>query len=97
MAFVVQDTFKAKPGKAQALADRFALGAPHLRGGGVLGHRILIDHVADYWTVMIESTVEDLDAYFEFPDSEEFRAAMDGYMDLVDGGNRRIFRVTYQD
>ena len=30
--FVVQDTFKTKPGKANALVEVFKAAAPHLRG-----------------------------------------------------------------
>ena len=62
--FVVQDTFKTKPGKANALVEVFTATAPHLAADGVQGHRVLVDHVADYWTVIFESTVEDLDTYF---------------------------------
>ena len=93
--FVVQDTFQTKPGKAGELIDKFKAAMPHLETGGG-SHRILVDHVADYWTVIIESTVEDLDTYFTFPDNEEMRAAMEGYMDLVVGGSRRVYRVAYE-
>ena len=55
--FVVQDTFKTKPGKATALIEVFTAAAPHLSADGVHTHRVLVDHVADYWTVIFESTV----------------------------------------
>ena len=94
--FVVQDTFKTKPGKANALAKVFAAAAPHFAADGVHAHRVLVDHVADYWTVMFESTVEDLDTYFAFTENEAAREAMAGYMDLVVSGSRRIYRITYE-
>ena len=64
--YVVRDTFRTKPGKANALIEKFTAAAPHLAGAGVKGHRILVDEVADYWTVDFESTVEDLESYFAF-------------------------------
>lgn len=59
--------------------------------------RILVDAVADYWTVVLESEVADLAeferhmaAWGKVPAVAEI---MRGYMDLVDGGRREIFRV----
>ncbi len=94
--FVVQDTFKTKPGKANALVEVFSAAAPHLTADGVHTHRILVDHVADDWTVILESTVEDLDTYFAFTENEAGREAMAGYMDLVVTGSRRIYRIAYE-
>ena len=94
--FVVQDTFKTKPGKANALIEVFKAAAPHLSADGVHTHRVLVDHVADYWTVIFESTVEDLDMYFAFTENEAAREAMAGYMDLVVSGSRRIYRMAYE-
>ena len=94
--FVVQDTFKTKPGKANALVKVFTAAAPHLAADGVQGHRVLVDHVADYWTVIFESTVEDLDTYFAFTENEAAREAMTGYLDFVVSGSRRIYRIAYE-
>ena len=94
--FVVQDTFKTKPGKANALIEIFTAAAPRFAADGVHQHRVLVDHVADYWTVIFESTVENLDTYFAFSENEEGREAMAGYMDLVVSGSRRIYRVAYE-
>ena len=55
-----------------------------------------MDHVADYWTVIFQSTVEDLDMYFAFTENEAAREAMAGYMDLVVSGSRRIYRMAYE-
>ena len=55
-----------------------------------------MDHVADYWTVIFESTVEDLDTYFAFTENEAAREAMAWYMDLVVSGSRRIYRIAYE-
>jgi hypothetical protein len=56
----------------------------------------MTDTVAGYWTVVCETEVEDLKTYFDMgasrpsPEAEE---AMKGYMDLVNGGRREIFRI----
>ena len=94
--FVVQDTFKTKPGKANALIEIFTAAAPRFAADGVHQHRVLVDHVADYWTVVFESTVEDLDTYFAFRENSAFGEAMSGYLDFVESGGRRIYRVAYQ-
>jgi heme-degrading monooxygenase HmoA len=94
--YVVRDTFRAKPGKANALIEKFTAAAPLLAGAGVKGHRILVDEVADYWTVVLESTVEDLDSYFAFRNNTAVGEALSGYLDFVEGGGRRIYRVAFQ-
>jgi hypothetical protein len=64
---------------------------------GMKNMRVMTDTVANYWTVVAESDVESLDHYFEMARSErdhpEIAAAMQGYMDLVKGGRREIFRI----
>ena len=94
--YVVRDTFRTKPRKANALIEKFTAAAPHLAGAGVKGHRILVDEVADYWTVVFESTVEDLESYFAFRDNTAGGEALSGYMDFVESGGRRIYRVAYE-
>ena len=94
--YVVRDTFRTKPGKANALIEKFTAAAPHLAGAGVKGHRILMDEVADYWTVVFESTVEDLESYFAFRENTAAGEAPSGYMDFVESGGRRIYRVAHE-
>lgn len=92
--YVMQATFKAKPGEAQALADKLTAAAGAVASDErVKGWRVLIDHVADFWTVVFEASFEDLDDYFAVISQPEARAAMGGYLDLVEGGGRRLFRL----
>ena len=91
--YVMQATFRAKPGKAQALADKLAAVSRKASDSGVKAPRVLIDHVADFWTVILEASFEDLDEYFAVISRPEVRAEMDGYLDLVESGNRRLYRV----
>jgi hypothetical protein len=67
------------------------------RAGELKNGRILVDMVADYWTVVLEAEVESL-AEFEqqmgaYSKLEDVAKAMEGYMELIEGGRREIFRV----
>lgn len=96
--YVVRDVFRCKPGQAKEIARRFRAAFEALEAAGEPGSgRILVDAVADYWTVVLESEVADLAeferqmaAWGKVPAVAEI---MRGYMDLVDGGRREIFRV----
>ncbi len=59
--------------------------------------RVLVDEIASFWTVVVEIDVEDMGAFDklmrERGGREDIQAAMAGYMDLVDGGYREIFKV----
>lgn len=91
--YVVQSTFQAKPGKGQALVEKFTAAAPVMAKAGVKEYRLLVDHIADFWTIIFEATVEDLDRYFEAVSQPELREGMAGYTDLVQSGHRRVYRV----
>lgn len=92
--YVMQATFRTKPGEAQALADKLAAAAGAVSSDDrVKGWRVLIDHVADFWTVVFEATFEDLEDYFGVISRPEARAEMDGYLELIESGGRRLFRL----
>ena len=95
---VVRDVFRCKPGKAKVLIEQFKTAMPLMMGeDSSVKHRILVDAVSTYWTVVIESEVESLTAFekmmSEMKPSPEAEKAMEGYMDNVDGGYREIFRI----
>lgn len=91
--YIVRDVFTAKPGKANALAEKFTAAKPHFQGEGISVGKIMVDSVASYWTVVLEMEVEDLDAYFNLAENPSAREAMEGYMEFVQEGYREIFRV----
>lgn len=96
--YVVRDVFRCKPGKAKELVAIFKQVLSNAeREDGFRNARVMVDAIADYWTVVIEADIESL-AQFEKHSTEfgaraEVREAMRGYMDLVDGGHREIWRV----
>lgn len=98
MAYLVRNTFKCRPGQTKKLVEKFAAAAPLLKEGGhVLSTRVMTDAVSTFWTVVVESEVENLDAYFNLSRdtaaAEKIGAAMAGYMDHVEGGHREIFKI----
>ncbi len=96
--FLIRDVFRCKPGKAGALARMFLDTVPSMeKEDGFRNVRVMTDAVAAYWTVVLQAEVEDL-AQFEghmrsFGARPEVKAALAGYMDLVDGGHREIYRI----
>jgi len=94
--FVIRDIFNTKPGRAKDLVAKMKKALPLMQAPGAPSARVMTDTVAGYWTVVCETEVEDLKTYFDMsasrpsPEAEE---AMKGYMDLVNGGRREIFRI----
>jgi len=92
--FVVREHFTAKPGQASKLAalfkDLFA---------SLPGHkfRIMTDMIGPFNTVVIETDVEDLNAFGkmmeEFGQRPDFREKMKGYTDMYLTGGREIYRI----
>ena len=95
--YVVRDVFKAKPGSAKALVEKFKAAISYIESTRVWGVRLITDTVAGYWTVVVEWEVEEMDDYFNMHGGRaadpRWGEAMEGYMDLVDGGHREIFTV----
>jgi hypothetical protein len=95
--YLVRDIFNAKPGKAKDLVAKFKQIEPYMKEMGMKGMRVMTDAVADYWTVVAESEVESLDEYFDMGrrerGNEKMGEIMQGYMDLVEGGRREVFRI----
>ena len=94
---VVRNVFRCKPGKAKELVKKFKETIPTMKKAGGGEFRVLTDVSATFWTVVFENDVASLEAWekmFEKMGTQpEMRKAMEGYMDLVDGGHREIFRI----
>lgn len=96
--YLVRDIFQCKPGKAKDLVEKFRGTIRSMeQDDHFRAPRLLVDTVASYWTVVLEAEVESLAEFEqhmrEFGARPEVRAAMDGYMDLVTGGHREIWRI----
>ena len=96
--YKVRDVFRCKPGKAKELVTRFKAVVPSMeKDDGFTNIQLMVDAVAEYWTVVLEAEIESLEQFErhlnEFGTRPEVRATMSGYMDLVDGGHREIWRI----
>ena len=95
--YLIRDVLHAKPGKAKYLVKKFKEAAPYFEKQGLKNVRVMTDIAAPYWTVVIESQVNDLGSFAKNIRGEtsqpEVREIMKGYMDLVDGGYREIFLI----
>ena len=96
--YVVRDVFRCKPGKAKDLVSRFKQVVPSLeRDDHFRNCRIMVDVATTYWTVVIEAEFEALEHFevhmAEFSGRPEVQAVMSGYMELLDGGYRELYRL----
>lgn len=96
--YLVRNVFRARPGQARPLVEKFKAAAPHLEKiGPVTRMRVMTDAVATFWTVVIESEVEDLAAYITMSRGAtsipQVAEIMKGYMDHVESGYREVFQI----
>ncbi|MBV9215023.1 MAG: hypothetical protein JO053_02515 [Acidobacteria bacterium] len=94
--FVVRNVFKCKPGQAKNVIGKFK--AAHELMADTIGKpRLLVDEVADFWTVVVEVEVKDIakfeEALRERGSRDDVKNAMAGYLDMVVSGYREVFRV----
>lgn len=95
--YLVREVLHTKPGKAKELVRKFKQAAPYFEKQGMRGFKIMTDIATTYWTVVMESEVEDLSMFLKEvrnatgqPEAEKIMA---GYMDLVEGGHREIYLI----
>jgi hypothetical protein len=92
---VIRNVFRCKPGQAKKLVGMFK--EMSANNADTIGPtRVLTDVSGHFWTVVFETEAESLGAWektFESMNTSGARKPMEGYMDLVEGGHREIFRV----
>jgi hypothetical protein len=95
--YLIREVFHTKPGKAKELVKKFKQTAPYFEKEGMKGLKVMTDIATTYWTVVLESEVEDLAEFAKelrgATSQPEVEKIMEGYMDLVDGGYREIFLI----
>jgi hypothetical protein len=93
--FVIRNVFRCKPGHAKNVIDKFKSAMPMMQE--IAKHRILVDEVASFWTVVIETETEDMAKFEQMlrdrGSRHDVQDAMKGYMDFVDSGYREIYRI----
>lgn len=90
---VIRNVFHCKPGQAKNLVAMMK--ESFEKTPEMPKPRIMTDVSAGFWTVVLETEAESLDAWEKqmATTSAEVRRAMSSYMELVTGGYREIFRV----
>ena len=95
--FLVRSVFHCQPGKAKKLVEKVKNAAQYLPEVGVRNTQVLTDVSATFWTVVLQSEVEDLNAFVDMATTvsqqPKLGEAMQGYMELVQGGFREIYRI----
>jgi heme-degrading monooxygenase HmoA len=96
--YLVRDTFTCKPGMSRKLSEMFKATVDAMKGiEGVKDSKVMVDTVASFWTVVVETETESLEQFERnmatFASRPEIRKHMEGYMELVQGGKREIFRI----
>jgi hypothetical protein len=95
---LIRDIFRCKPGKARAVAEMLKATIPSMEQEDAFRNcRVMVDYVASYWTVVLQAEVEDIEQFdrhvAQFSRRPEVQQAMAGYLDLVEGGHREIYRI----
>jgi hypothetical protein len=96
--YLIRDVFRCKPGHAGELAHRFKQTIPSMESeDGFQRCQVMVDAVASYWTVILQAEVDTLEGFEHhlrtFGTRPEVRAALEGYMELVEEGHREIYRI----
>jgi len=93
--FVIRNVFRCKPGQAKNVIEKFQAALPMMQE--LAKQRILVDEVAGFWTVVVETETDDLATFEkllkERGQRQDLRDAMSGYLESVESGYREIFRV----
>jgi quinol monooxygenase YgiN len=95
---VIRNVFRCKPGKAKALVTKFKETIAGVQHEGLMKNaRVMTDVAAGFWTVVLETEAESLEAweneFRKMGEDPRSRKGMEGYMELVEGGHREIFRL----
>ncbi len=96
--YLIRDIMYCKPGKVNAMVDKFRALGKVMKKMGYGKLRVLTDVSAErYWTVVAEVETGNLDEYAEISrktmKDKGLQKAMKGYHDLIDQGRREIYKI----
>jgi len=96
--YMIREVLYCRPGKVRDMVKKARALGEVMKGMGQQPFRVYTDVSAEkFWTLVLESEHESLDAFDEAVSavlsSEEGKAAMTGYHELVIEGRREIYRV----
>ena len=100
--YLIRELMYCKPGKVRPMVEKFAAMNKLSERVGMPKMRIMTDFCAEqYWTVVAEMEVADLNSFEKMmsnpsgsaEDMKEFEKIMKDYHDLVDHGKREIYKI----
>ena len=100
--YLIRELMYCKPGKVRPMVEKFVAMNKLSERVGMPKMRIMTDFCAEqYWTVVAEMEVTDLDSFEKMmsnpsgsaDDMKEFEKIMKDYHDLVDHGKREIYKI----
>ena len=101
--YLIRDIMYCKPGKVRPMVEKFIAMSKLSERVGMPRMKVMTDFCAEqYWTVVSEMEVEDLQQFAQMmssppqasaEDMKQFDEVMKGYHDLVDHGKREIYKI----
>ena len=96
--YVVREVVQCKPGKVREMVNKFKDLSGIVQKLGYKPFRLYTDVSGEpFWTVVVETDVDSLDDFFAMHkktmSQEEARRIMSGYHDLVERGQREIYKA----
>ena len=96
--YLARDILHCKPGKVRDMVAKFKQVSNIMKTKGMPVPRIYTDVSGErYWTVVMETEFEDIDAYSKMAQQSgsdpEFAEAFKGYHDLIVEGRRELFHL----
>ena len=101
--YLIRDIMYCKPGKVRPMVEKFIALSKLSERVGMPRMKVMTDFCAEqYWTVVSEMEVEDLQQFAQMmssppqtsaEDMKQFDEVMKGYHDLVDHGKREIYKL----
>ena len=95
---LIRNVFHCKPGQAKVLVKMMKETiAAAQEAGAMMKGRVMTVVGATCWSVVVECEAESFEAWeresMAMGNRPDSRKPMEGYMDLVDGGYREIFKI----
>jgi hypothetical protein len=100
--YLIREIMYCKPGKVRPMVEKFLAMSKLGARMNMPPMRVMTDFVGEqYWTLVAEMEVPDLEAFERMmsnpegsaEDMKKFEEIMAGYHDLVDRGKREIYKI----
>jgi hypothetical protein len=100
--YLIREVMYCKPGKVRPMVEKFLAMSKLGERMNMPPMRVMTDFAAErYWTIVAEMEVPDLEAFERMmtnpegseEDMKKFDEVMKGYHDLVDHGQREIYKI----